>query len=80
MGGLAEEPADLGEGDLELLGDGAVDEKVGGEVEHDEEVRHALQAHDPQRRDVLQLQLDAGHLHVWQHKQQLLLELLTINQ
>ena len=53
MGGLAEEPADLGEGDLELLGDGAVDEKVGGEVEHDEEVRHALQAHDPQRRDVL---------------------------
>ena len=63
-GRLAEEPADLGEGDLELLGDGAVDEEVGGEVEHDEEMGHALQAHDPQRRDVLQLQLDAGHLHV----------------
>ena len=63
---------DAGENRLELLGDGAVDEEVGGEVEHDEQVRHALQAHDPQRRDVLLLQLDARHLHVCQHKQQLL--------
>ena len=72
-GRLAEEPADLGERNLELLGDWAVDEEVGGEVEHDEEVRHALQAHDPQRRDVLLLQLDARHLHVCQHKQLLCL-------
>jgi hypothetical protein len=27
---------------LELSRDGAVDEEVGGEVEHDQEVRHAL--------------------------------------
>ena len=72
-GRLAEEPADLGERNLELLGDWAVDEEVGGEVDHDEEVGHALQAHDPQRRDVLLLQLDAGHLHVCQHKQLLCL-------
>ena len=32
----------VGEDRLELLGDGAVDEEVGGEVDHDKEVRHAL--------------------------------------
>jgi hypothetical protein len=35
---------------LELGGDGAVDEEVGGEVEHDQQVRHAFchQGEDPQ--------------------------------
>ena len=31
---------DAGENRLELLGDGAVDEEVGGEVDHDEEMSH----------------------------------------
>ena len=34
-------------------GDGAVDDEVGGEVEHDEEVGHRLEAHHPEGRDVL---------------------------
>ena len=58
------EDADCGEDSLELLGDGAVDEEVGGEVDHDQEVRHALQTHDPPGRDVLVQQLHASHLHI----------------
>ena len=41
------------ESNLELFGYQAVDEKVGWEVEHDQEVGHGLQAHDPERGDVL---------------------------
>ena len=63
MSGEAED-ADRGEDCLELLGDGAVDEEVGGEVDHDQEVRHALQTHDPPGRDVLVQQLHASHLHI----------------
>ena len=60
----AQQVADLAQRRLELVGDGAVDEEVGGEVEHDEQVRHALQAHDPQRRDVVVHSLDTLHLHI----------------
>ena len=49
---------------FELGPDGAVDEEVGGEVEHDEEMGDALQAHDPPGRDVLVQQLHARHLHI----------------
>ena len=63
MSGEAED-TDRGEDCLELLGDGAVDEEVGGEVDHDQEVRHALQTHDPPGRDVLVQQLHASHLHI----------------
>ena len=63
MSGEADD-ADRGEDRLELLGDGAVDEEVGGEVEHDKEVGDALQAHDPPGRDVLVQQLHARHLHI----------------
>ena len=63
MSGEADD-ADCGEDRLELLGDGAVDEEVGGEVEHDKEVGDALQAHDPPGRDVLVQQLHARHLHI----------------
>ena len=45
--------------------DGAVDEEVGGEVEHDEEVSHGLQAHHPQGRDVLVILLHTVHLLLW---------------
>ena len=47
---------------LELITGGAVDEKVAGEVEHHEQVRHTLQAHDPQGRDVAVRVFDAFHL------------------
>ena len=63
MSGEAED-ADCGEDRLELLGDGAVDEEVGGEVDHDQQVRHALQTHDPPGRDVLVQKLHARHLHI----------------
>ena len=63
MSGEADD-ADRGEDRLELLGDEAVDEEVGGEVEHDKEVGDALQAHDPPGRDVLVQQLHARHLHI----------------
>ena len=62
----AQQVADLAQRRLELVGDWAVDEEVGGEVEHDEQVRHALQAHDPQRRDVVVHSLDTLHLDIWQ--------------
>ena len=58
----------VGEDRLELLGDGAVDEEVGGEVDHDQQVRHALQTHNPHGRDVLVKHLHAGHLHVCNKK------------
>ena len=61
----------VGEDRLELLGDGAVDEEVGGEVDHDQQVRHALQTHNPHGRDVLVKHLHAGHLHVWNKKRAL---------
>ena len=54
----------LGESLFKGGGDGAVDEEVGGEVEHDEQVGDALQAHDPPGRDVLVQQLHARHLHI----------------
>ena len=50
---------------LELLGDSGIDKKVGGEVEHDKEMGHRLQAHDPQGRNVLLLLLDTLNLNIW---------------
>ena len=61
MSGEADD-ADRGEDRLELLGDGAVDEEVGGEVEHDEEVSHRLEAHHPEGGNVLVVLLNASHL------------------
>ena len=52
----------LGKGSFEGGGNGAVDDEVGGEVEHDEEVGHRLEAHHPQGRDVLVVLLHASHL------------------
>ena len=52
----------LGECLFEGGGDGAVDDEVGGEVEHDEEVGHRLETHHPQGRDVLVVLLHAAHL------------------
>ena len=49
---------------LELITGGAVDEKVAGEVEHDEEVRDTLQTHDPQGRDIAVRVFDAFHLFI----------------
>ena len=54
----------VGEDRLELLGDGAVDEEVGGEVDHDQQVGHTLQAHYPHGWDVLVQNLHTGHLHI----------------
>ena len=51
--GGAEEAAHLTQRHFELVADWAVDQEVGGEVEHDQEVRHRLEAHDPQRRNVV---------------------------
>ena len=52
----------LGKCSFEGGGDGAVDDEVGGEVEHDEEVSHGLQAHHPQGRDVLVILLHTSNL------------------
>ena len=54
----------LGKSSLERGRHGAVDDEVGGEVEHDEEVGHRLQAHHPQGRDVLVKLLHTPHLHL----------------
>ena len=54
--------AELRQSRLELITGGAVDEKVAGEVEHHQQVRDALQTHDPQGRDVAVRVLDAFHL------------------
>ena len=54
----------LSEGSLEGRGDGAVDEEVGGYVEHDQEVGDGLEAHHPEGGDVLVVLPDAGHLHL----------------
>ena len=46
--GLSEEiRPSLQQSTLELGGYGAVDEKIRGEVEHDEEMSYRLEAHDP---------------------------------
>ena len=58
-------PCHLGKGLLEGRGDGAVDEEVGGEVDHDEEVSHRLKAHHPQGRDVRVVLLHTFNLHLW---------------
>ena len=55
---------DAGENRLELLGDGAVDEEVGGEVDHDQEVGHRLQTHDPHWGNVLVHHLHTCHLDI----------------
>ena len=47
---------------LELFRHKTVNEEVGGEVEHDEEVSHGLQAHDQERGDVLLYIVQAGNL------------------
>ena len=52
----------LGESLFEGGGDGAVDEEVGGEVEHDKEVSHRLEAHHPEGGNVLVVLLNASHL------------------
>ena len=55
----------LGESLFEGGGDGAVDEEVGGEVEHDKEVSHWLEAHHPEGGNVLVVLLNAPHLLFW---------------
>ena len=57
--------AEFGQSRLELMTGGAVDEKVAGEVEHHQQVRHALQTHDPQGRDIAVRVFDAFNLLVW---------------
>ena len=59
-----ETPAHPAQGGFELLTDAAVDEEVGGAVEHDEEVSDGLETHDPERRDVLGPSLGTAHLQV----------------
>ena len=63
---LAEnEDTELGEGFLELLWDWAVDEKISGEVDHDQQVGYGLHAHDPQGWDIPFNILDAINLIIW---------------
>ena len=59
---------DSGESCLELLADAAVDEEVRREVDHHQQVGHGLQAHHPQRGDVLGPGLAAAYLDVCKHK------------
>ena len=56
--------ADSGESGLELFADAAVDEKVRGEVQHDEKVSQGLQTHHPEGRDIRNISLVAPILHV----------------
>ena len=65
--GGAEEAAHLAQRHFELVADRAVDQEVGGEVEHDQEVRHRLQAHDPQRRNVAISVFYTLNLHIFKH-------------
>ena len=66
--GGAEEAAHLAQRHFELVADRAVDQEVGGEVEHDQEVRHRLQAHDPQRRNVAISVFYTLNLHIFKHR------------
>lgn len=61
----AEDSTDFTECWLELVTDWAVDEKVWREVEHDEEVSHWLQTHDPQWRNIMVSVPDTLNLHIW---------------
>ena len=54
----------LGQGLLELQGHRAVDEEVGGEVEHDQQVSHGLHAHHPEGWDIVVHMFDTGHLNI----------------
>ena len=56
--------ADSGESGLELFADAAVDEKVWGEVQHDEKIGQGLQTHHPEGRDIHNTCLVATILHV----------------
>lgn len=65
--GGAEKATHLTQRHLELVADRAVDQEVGGEVEHDQEVRHRLQAHDPQRGNVVINMLYTLNLNIFQN-------------
>ena len=54
----------LGEGQLELFRNRAVDEEVRGEVEHDHEMSYRLCAHNPEGRNVVVHVGYAGYLHI----------------
>ena len=68
--GGAQEATHFAQRHLELVTDRAVDQEVGGEVEHDQEVRHRLQAHDPQRRNVVINMLYTLNLHIFKNHYQ----------
>ena len=50
---------------LKFLRHEAVDEKIGGEVEHDQEMGYGLQAHDEERRYILINMVQTGYLVIW---------------
>ena len=47
------------------MGHRDVDEEVEGEVDHDKQVRHALQAHHVQGWDILEVLLYTSDLYIW---------------
>ena len=47
------------------MGHRDVDEEVEGEVDHDQQVRHALQAHHVQGWDILEVLLYTSDLYIW---------------
>lgn len=71
--------AEFGQSRLELMTGGAVDEKVAGEVEHHQQVRHALQTHDPQGRDIAVRVFDAFNLLVWNGYHNYVLSYLSLD-
>ena len=47
------------------MGHRDVDEEVEGEVDHDQQVRHTLQAHHVQGWDILEVLLYTPDLYIW---------------
>ena len=54
------------------MGHGDVDEEVEGEVDHDQQVGHALQAHHVQGWDILEMLLYTPDLYIWNQMQKML--------
>ena len=61
---MTQELTKFRESGFELVRHRAVDQEVGGEVQHDQEMGHRLQAHDPQGRNVVIYMLDTLNLYI----------------
>ena len=71
---MTQELTKFRESGFELVRHRAVDQEVGGEVDHDQKVAHRLQAHHPKRRDVGVLVFYTSYLDICNMKDFLLID------